>query len=136
MSSALPNPAQPFHDGGDLPPHLTGVAVMRPIEGGVIHVLANGRCNAAIVVNVDAEDPLSAVFTVDAVIFVPPQKGSTSKWEKANTRPGSVRWANNMQHAEVSENRQLTWHYVSRDCLPAVVLEALARQQQPQAPQP
>jgi hypothetical protein len=71
MSSALPDPAPPLHDGGDLPPHLTG-----------------------------------------------------------------VRWANNMQHAEVSENRQLTWHYVSRDCLPAVVLEALARQQQPQAPQP
>jgi hypothetical protein len=82
-----------------------------------------GRCLAAFVVNVDAEDPLSAVFTVDAVIFQPPQK-IRDKWEKANTRPGSVRWANNMQHAEVSaENKNLTWHYPGQACLPAVVLE-------------
>lgn len=101
---------------------------MRPIEGAAIHVRADGRCLAAMVVNVNAEDPLSAVFTVDAVIFMPPIKTKDS-WEKANTRPGSVRWANNMQHAPVQTNTWLTWHYITKDCLPAVVLDALAAQE-------
>jgi hypothetical protein len=113
----------------DIPPHLAGAPVARPIEGGIVHVRTPGRCLAAIVVNVDAEDPLSAVFTVDAVVFQPPQKGQTNRWEKANTRPGSVRWANNMQHADVTEDKPLTWHYVTQDCLPATVIQALAAQQ-------
>jgi hypothetical protein len=123
MSDALPQP-----DPVDTPPHLSPVPVARPIEVSPIHVRANGRCLAAFVVNVDAEDPLSAVFTVDAVVFQPPVK-TKDKWEKANTRPGSVRWANNMQHAEVSANVNLTWHYPGQACLPAVVLEMAAKQE-------
>lgn len=117
-----PNPTDPE----DSPPHLTPVPVARPIEVSPIHVRAGGRCLAAFVVNVDAEDPLSAVFTVDAVIFQPPIKVK-DKWERTNTRPGSVRWANNMQHAEVSADTNLTWHYPGQACLPAVVLEMAAK---------
>jgi hypothetical protein len=106
----------------DLPPHLEGAAVARPIEVSPIHVRAHDRCLAAFVVNVTAEDPLSAVFTVDAVIFEPPLK-IKDKWTKTNTRPGQIRWANNLMYAEVAENRDLTWHYPGAACLPAVVLE-------------
>lgn len=116
----------------DPPPHLVGVGIMRPIEGVNIHVRAGGRCLAAQVVNVDAEDPLSAVFTVDAVVFQPPVK-TKDKWEKANTRPGSVRWANNMKHAPPADDKPLTWHYPGQECLPAIVLEMLAQQQEQQS---
>lgn len=126
MSSPQPDPVPPVTDD-DLPPHLAGVPAMRPIEGAVIHVRIPGKCQAAMVVGVHAEDPLSAIFTVDAVVFVPPPPGGQSKWEKPHTRPGSVRWANNMQTAPVSDDRQLTWHYASKDCLPAIVLEMLAQ---------
>lgn len=115
------------HDPADLPPHLVNAPVPSPIEASVIHVRANSRCMAAMVVNVDSEDPLAAVFTVDAVIFQPPVKGG-SKFEKANSRPGSVRWANNMSHASPTEDKQLTWHYPGRECLPAVVLDFLNAQ--------
>jgi len=62
------------------------------------------------------------------VIFQPPVKNSNDKFQKANTRPGSVRWANNMQHAPVEENTQLTWHYPGTGCLPKVVLDFMAEQ--------
>jgi hypothetical protein len=126
-----PNPGLP----DDPPPHLTdqptAPQVYRPIEGAGIHVRIvdrsgqNPRCQAAIVVNVDAEDPLSAVFTVDAVVFVPPDKHPRDRFDqRPNTRPGSTRWANNMKYAEVTENKPLTWHYPGRNCLPQVVLDA------------
>lgn len=118
------------NDPADLPPHLVNAPVPSPIEVSAIHVRAKGRCMAALVVNVNTEDPLGAVFTVDAVVFQPPVKGGNTKFEKANTRPGSVRWANNLTHALVPEDRDLTWHYPGRDCLPAVVLDMLDQQAQ------
>jgi hypothetical protein len=122
----VPMSDQP-NDPADLPPHMIGAGVPSPIEASVIHVRAKDRCMAAMVVNVDSEDPLKAVFSVDAVIFQPPVKGG-GKFEKGNSRPGSVRWANNMVHAYPGDNIPLTWHYPGRECLPAVVLDMLDKQ--------
>ena len=128
MSSDPLDPAPPADDPGNVPPHQAFQApVPVPMEVSPIHVYAHGRCMAAFVVNVDAEDPLKAVFTVDAVIFQPPQKVKRDKFDRAN-RPGTVRWANNLQHHPVTEKAELTWHYPSRDCLPEVVLSALEAQ--------
>jgi hypothetical protein len=41
-----------------------------------------------------------------------------------------VRWANNMSYAEPSENKPLTWHYVTEACLPKVVLDMREAQRQ------
>jgi hypothetical protein len=116
----------------DRPPHLAGTsaaaAVPVPMAVSPIHVRLAGECLAAFVVRVNSEDPLSAVFTVDAVIFQPAPK-IRDKWNKSDTRPGSVRWANNLQHTDVAENKTLTWHYPGRDCLPTIVLDALSRQE-------
>jgi hypothetical protein len=123
MSPDPLDPAPPADDPGNVPPHqVMQEAVSRPIEVSPIHVRIQGRCMAALVVNVDAEDPLSAVFTVDAVVFQPPIKRARDQFERANTRPGNVRWVNNAKHATVAENIDLTWHYPGRDCLPEVVL--------------
>lgn len=118
------SPTPPLDDPGNVPPHQAmQEPVPRPIEVSPIHVWAQGRCMAALVVNVDAEDPLSAVFTVDAVIFQPPQKAKRDRFDtRAHARPGQVRWANNMQHASPIEQTDLTWHYPGRECLPEVVL--------------
>jgi hypothetical protein len=115
----------------DPPPHLVngGAAVPRPMPVSPIHVRHHEECLAALVVRVNAEDPLGGVFTVDAVIFQAPSK-IRDKFSKADTRPGSVRWANNMTHAEVSENKPLTWHYPGQGCLPPVVMEILSQQGQ------
>jgi hypothetical protein len=118
------SPTPPPDDPGNVPPHQTmQEAVPRPMEVSPIHVWAQGRCMAAFVVNVDSEDPLSAVFTVDAVIFQPPDKHKRDRFDtRAHARAGQQRWANNMQHASPLEKRDLTWHYPGRECLPEVVL--------------
>lgn len=120
------DPAPPPEDPGNIPPHQVPVAV--PMEVSGIHVWAHGRCMAAFVVNVDSEDPLKAVFTVDAVIFQPPFKGKRDKFDRGG-RPGVIRWATNMHHAPPSHQHDLTWHYPGRECLPEVVLRALAEQE-------
>jgi hypothetical protein len=134
MTSDQLDPSAPADDPGNVPPHQTLQApVPRPMEVSPIHVWISGpngsagRCMAAMVVNVDAEDPLSAVFTVDAVVFQPPPKTKRDKFDRSN-RPGVVRWANNLQHALVTEKSNLTWHYPAKECLGEVVLRALAEQ--------
>lgn len=120
------NPEPPADDPGNVPPHQAAdlrAAVPRPLEVSAIHVWAHDRCMAAFVVNVDAEDPLSAVFTVDAMILQPPMKKQRDRFDtRAQARPGQIRWANNLRHASPTEKRELTWHYPGRECLPEVVL--------------
>jgi hypothetical protein len=135
MSSDQLDPSAPPDDPGNVPPHQAFQApVPVPMEVSPIHVWIGGgpdgqagRCMAAFVVNVDAEDPLKAVFTVDAVIFQPPRKEKRDKFDR-NNRPGVTRWANNLQYQPVTEKANLTWHYPGRDCLPEVVLDALREQ--------
>lgn len=124
MTEAV-NPTDP----DDPPPHLVngGAAVPVPMAVSPIHVRNAETCLAAFVVRVNTEDPLGAVFTVDAVIFQAAPK-IRDKWTKSDTRPGSVRWANNLPHADIAENKNLTWHYPGQGCLPPVVMEILAQQ--------
>src|SRR3954452_13036563 len=125
MTDAPPPPVSE-----DVPPHLAGgAAVPRPMAVSPIHVRAQGRCLAAFVVNVDAEDPLGGEFTVDAVVFEPPNK-ARDKFTRANTRPGVTRWCNNMRHATVAEEKNLTWHYPGEQCLPPVVMELISQQRE------
>lgn len=115
-------------DPADLPPHLAGQEPMlpmvpHPIEGAVVHFRGEDRCFAATVVDILAEDPLSPDFRVDLVVFRPRERRK-DRFVKNATVPGTVRWANEVEHAPVEENKTLSWHYAGRGCLPEVVLRA------------
>jgi hypothetical protein len=115
----------------DLPPHLgeqpMTPAVPRPIEVSNVHFRAHGRCYAAIVVDVIADDPLSPDFLIDAVVFSPRDRSrKKDRFSNASAMPGQTRWANNLSYALPDEAtgtwKETTWHYPGRQCLPEVVL--------------
>jgi len=118
-------------DASDLPPHLaTGELqdavlkpmVPRPIEVSPVHFFGKGRCNAAFVVDVISDDPLSPEFTIDLVFFAPRERRNDRFVNDASI-PGTTRWANEVAYAPRKEKKELTWHYPGRECLPEAVLE-------------
>ena len=115
----------------DTPPHLVmqdgelRAAIPRPIEAAAVHFRAQGRCFAAMVVEVIAEDPLSPDFVVDLVVFQPRDRRRSDRFSNASAMPGHVRWANALTAALPALDgswQEMTWHYPGRQCLPEVVL--------------
>jgi hypothetical protein len=118
-------------DPADIPPHLADEppmqsAPVRPIEAAAVHFRGHGRCYAAMVVDVVAEDPLDPDFTVDLVVFQPRDRSRTDRFTKASTLPGHVRWANDLKQAMPAQRGEpwpdTTWHFPGALCLPEVVL--------------
>jgi hypothetical protein len=136
MSEPTPPPLfqPPPEDPSDVPPHLARTdaqlrAVPRPIEAAAVHFRAEDRCYAAMVIDVQSEDPLSPDFTVDLVVFVPVRTlRKADRFTNLNRLPGSTRWANSVRHAVPDPMDAAktwpgtTWHYPGRECLPEVVL--------------
>lgn len=113
-------------DPDDLPPHLAGQEpllpmVPRPIEVSPVHLRQHDRCYGGLVVDVISDDPLSPDFQVDMVFFVPRERRK-DRFVNNATLPGTTKWANDLTHAPVEENKGMTWHYPGRGCLPEVVL--------------
>jgi len=130
---AFQPPAPELPPFEDVPPHLANqpmqAAIPRPIEAAAVHFRSHDRCLAAMVVGVNAEDPMSPVFTLDLVVFVPAKATrKADRFTDLNRLPGIVRWANNVSHALPDPHDpervwpSTTWHYAGRDCLPEVVL--------------
>lgn len=95
--------------------------VAHPIEGSGVHFRLNGRCMAAWVVDVLAENPLDPDFKVDLTVAQPRQRRK-DRFTDNNSLPGSWRWANNVSYAPVEDDEKMTWHWIGRGCVPEVVL--------------
>lgn len=121
-------------DTSDIPPHEVEqpmqAMIPRPIEASAVHFRAHGRCYAAMVVDVDSDDPLSPEFTVDLVVFAPRDKQRKDRFTDVGRLPGSTRWANGLIAALPDENgdwAETTWHFPGHHCLPRVVLDGASR---------
>jgi hypothetical protein len=127
-------------DPADIPPHLAAdegpvkAAPTRPIEAAAVHLRMHGRCYAAMVIDVIAEDPLDPDFRVDLVAFQPRDRSRKDRFTNPDTMVGHVRWANNLAYA-LPDNREAiqvwperTWHFPSRYCLPEIVLSQAEEQ--------
>jgi len=95
--------------------------VPHPIEGGTVHFRAKGRCMAAIVVDINAVNPLDPDFVLDLVVFQPRVKRPDDRFVNDARLPGNVRWANDIAHAHLNpgdEGQELTWHWPGQGCIP------------------
>lgn len=115
-------------DAADRPPHLAAgdappaPMVPHPIEGCTVHFRAHDRCHAALVIDILGENPLDPDFLVDLVFWVPRERRK-DRFVDNRSIPGTQRFANDTEYAPVEENKNLTWHYPTRGCLPEVVLD-------------
>lgn len=127
-------------DPADIPPHLMAseepmqAAPVRPIEAAAVHLRMHGRCYAAMVIDVIAEDPLDPEFKVDLVAFQPRDRTRRDRFTNPDTLPGHVRWANGLEYVlpgsreEIAVWPEKTWHFPSKFCLPEVVLRQAEEQ--------
>lgn len=98
--------------------------VAHPIEGAVVHFRGKGRCMAATVVDILADNPLDPDFKLDLVVFQPRAR-INDRFVKDSTVPGQMRWANEIPYAPFNPGDpgdELTWHWPGQACVPTVTI--------------